>query len=68
MVFSLDFNEESKLNELELFYEEHLQELGTGKLATETAIQKAKANMEWMKNYYNQIIDWLHSKNEEKSY
>jgi len=68
MVFSLDFNEESKLNELELFYEEHLLELGTGKLATETAIQKAKANMEWMKNYYNQIIDWLHSKNEEKSY
>jgi aminopeptidase N len=66
--FFVDFNDESKLKELEQFYEDHLLELGTGRLATETAIQKTKANMRWMKNNYNQIVEWLQSKNEEKRY
>ena len=54
-----DFNTELELSELEKFYEEHLSELGTAKRDTEVAIQNVKANVQWMKNYYTLIVDWL---------
>lgn len=54
-----DFNTKFELSELEAFHEEHLEELGTAKRDTEIAIQNVKANVEWMENYYDVIVDWL---------
>ena len=54
-----DFNTELELQELETFYTTNLNELGTAKRATETAISKTKSNIKWMESYYEQIVTWL---------
>ena len=54
-----DFNTALELQELESFYETNLNELGTAKRATETAISKTKTNIKWMEDYYDQIVAWL---------
>ena len=54
-----DFNNDLELKELNAFYVDHLSELGTAKRDFEIAIQNAKANIQWMKNYYNEITEWL---------
>ena len=60
-----NFNTKSELKELEDFYKEHLNKLGSGKRATENAIQKTKGNIEWMQNHYQPIVDWLSKKNRD---
>ena len=54
-----DFNTEFELRELQAFYEEHKNELGTAKRTTLNSIELVKANVQWMKKYYNDILDWL---------
>jgi hypothetical protein len=58
------FNKEFELKELQGFYNEKLSELGIGKTSTESALLKTKANIDWMKKYYKEIVDWLKKKNE----
>ena len=54
-----DFNTPFELQELQAFYEEHQNELGTAKRTTLNSIEMVKANVQWMKKYYNDILDWL---------
>ena len=54
-----DFNTEFELGELQAFYEEHKNELGTAKRTTLNSIELVKANVQWMKKYYKDILDWL---------
>ncbi len=54
-----DFNTPFELNELEAFYEEHKNELGTAKRTTQNCIEKVRANVHWMQNYYSVVYDWL---------
>ncbi|XP_059089638.1 aminopeptidase N-like [Tigriopus californicus] len=53
------FNRPQQLAELEQFYDDHLDTLGTAKRDTENAIQTTKANIDWMNQYYQVIVDWL---------
>ncbi len=57
------FNKEFELKELQEFYNEKLSELGIGKRSTESALLKTKANIDWMKKYSKEIVDWLKKKN-----
>ena len=56
-----DFNNDLELKELTAFYQDHLSEMGTAKRDFEIAIQNVKANIQWMKNYYSEITQWLKS-------
>ena len=47
------------MGELQAFYEEHKNELGTAKRTTLNSIELVKANVQWMKKYYKDILDWL---------
>ncbi len=55
-----DFNTPFELTELEAFYEAHKHELGTANRATVNAIEKVRANVKWMQNHYETIVNWLH--------
>ena len=54
-----DFNTPFELKELEQFYEDHKNELGTAKRSTLNQIENVRANVKWMENYYQEITDWL---------
>ena len=54
-----DFNTPFELKELEDFYEQHKNELGTAKRGTLNSIEKVRANVQWMENYYTDIVSWL---------
>ena len=54
-----DFNTPFELKELQDFYEEHKNELGTARSATLNSIENVKANVKWMENYYGVIKNWL---------
>ena len=54
-----DFNTPFELKELEQFYEEHKTELGTAKRATLNNIEKVRANVKWMQDYYQVVFNWL---------
>ena len=58
------FNNDFELQELEEFYRDKLNELGSGKRSAESAIQKTKANVKWMREHYEEITGWLEKKNE----
>ena len=58
------FNKEFELKELQSFYEEKLLEIGSGKLVT----QSARANIGWMNKHYEEIVQWLTTKNEIAKY
>ena len=58
------FNKEFELKELQSFYKEKLLEIGSGKLVTESAILKTRANIGWMDKHYEEIVQWLTTKNE----
>ena len=57
-----DFNSNFKLNELEEFYNEHIDDLGTNNRLIKKAIQKVKANINWMDNNYETIVEWLQNR------
>ena len=54
-----DFNTQFELEELQAFYEEHKNELGTTKRTTLNCIELVKGNVQWMTKYYKDIFDWL---------
>lgn len=54
-----DFNTPFELKELEDFYAEHKDELGTARRTTLNSIEKVKANVQWMDTYYKEIVTWL---------
>ena len=57
------FNSESEVNGLIEFAAS--ADLGPGKRAASSAIQRTRSNIFWMKNHSRQIVDWLKLKNEE---
>ena len=58
-VCTSDFNEASQLRELERFYSEHKDELSTGRVKVEKAIDRVKTNVEWRKRNFDRITNWL---------
>ena len=58
-----DFNTKLKLEELKKFYSQHTDDFGTNNREIQKAIQKVKANMNWMDNNYETIVDWLENRN-----
>ena len=53
-----DFNT-FELKDLIEFYGEHKSELGTTKRSTLNQIEKVRASVKWMEDYYQTIFDWL---------
>lgn len=53
------FNTAKDLAELEAFAQVNSDNLGTAQRATESAVVTTKANLEWMQNYFDDIVDWL---------
>ena len=56
---SQDFNTDLKLKELVDFYEKNKVHLRTAKKDTEIAMQKVRVNINWMKNNFETIVEWL---------
>ena len=54
-----NFNTPYELKELEDFFEEHQNELGTARGTTLNVLESVRANVHWMENYYDDIADWL---------
>ena len=54
-----DFNTPHNLAELEAFIAEHEGELGTAGRDAEVMVQGTKANIGWMTEHYQTILDWL---------
>jgi hypothetical protein len=54
-----DFNTPFELKELEQFYEDHKTELGTAKRSTLNQIEKVRASVKWMEDYYQTVFNWL---------
>ncbi|XP_046398919.1 aminopeptidase N isoform X2 [Ischnura elegans] len=52
-------NTEFELADLKKFAADHRKDLGTATRAVEQAMEKAEANVEWMKTHYQTIIEWL---------
>jgi len=50
------------LAELEAFYEANFDILGTAQRATETAIEETEANLSWMNLHYDEVSNWLRSR------
>jgi len=61
-----DFNTPFNLMELEAFIEEHKDELGSASRDAKVMVQETKANIGWMSDHYQTILDWLPSSREEK--
>ena len=57
-----DFNTELKLNELEDFYNQHIDDFGVENREIKKAIQTAKANINWIKMNYDVIVEWLENR------
>ena len=57
-----DFNSKFELDELEDFYNQHIDDFGANNREIEKAIQKVKANINWMDNNYETIVDWLNNR------
>jgi aminopeptidase N len=54
-----DFNTKFGLDELEEFYNQHIDDFGANNRDINKAVQKVKANINWMDNNYETIVDWL---------
>merc|ERR1711935_655775 len=54
-----DFNTEWDLRELEQFIEEHQDELGSAAREAAQMVEGTKANIKWMEEHYQTILDWL---------
>ena len=57
-----DFNSKFEFDELEEFYAQHIDDFGVNNRGIEKAIQKVKANINWMDNNYETIVDWLNNR------
>ncbi|EFX62776.1 hypothetical protein DAPPUDRAFT_67706, partial [Daphnia pulex] len=53
------FNTELELKELIQFREERSEELIGAERATQQAIDRAKNNLNWMRQNYQKVVDWL---------
>ena len=62
VIIASDFNSNFKLTELEEFYNEHIDDFGTNNMVIKKAIQKVKANINWMDNNYATIVEWLQNR------
>ncbi|KAK7075491.1 hypothetical protein SK128_020460 [Halocaridina rubra] len=56
---SEEFNTPEQKKELELFKEEHSEDLGTATRAVDQAIERTANNIAWMENNYDVIVQWL---------
>ncbi|KAK3895772.1 hypothetical protein Pcinc_000525 [Petrolisthes cinctipes] len=56
---SSDFNTPEEKHQLELFKEQHLEDLGSATFAVDQAIESTDNNIAWMDNYYEGILQWL---------
>ena len=54
-----DFNTDLLLDQQEMFVTEHQEELGTAIRDAEMAVESSKANVAWIKQHYQTILDWL---------
>lgn len=61
LAVSEEFNTREELNQLEMFKEEHADNLYTAELAVNQAIEKTADNIAWMDSNYQTIEDWLHN-------
>ena len=62
-----DFNTKLKLEELQEFYDEHVDDFGVDNRAIQKAIQMVKANINWMSTNYNTIADWLNNRSPDET-
>ncbi|XP_046438221.1 aminopeptidase N-like [Daphnia pulex] len=53
------FNTELELKEFIQFREDRSEELSGAERATEQAIDRAKNNLNWMRQNYQKVVDWL---------
>ncbi|XP_050688585.1 aminopeptidase N-like isoform X2 [Eriocheir sinensis] len=56
---SEEFNTQEEKHQLELFRDDHLEQLGTAKRAIDQAIEQTANNIAWMEAYYDTILEWL---------
>ncbi|TRY78420.1 hypothetical protein TCAL_01678 [Tigriopus californicus] len=61
-VVARSFNTQEELDGLKIFVQSHQNNLGTAQRATELAIETTEANIAWMEDYYNVIVEWLQGK------
>ncbi|XP_069173006.1 LOW QUALITY PROTEIN: uncharacterized protein [Procambarus clarkii] len=54
-----EFNTNEEMHELELFKEEHADDLDTAARAIDQAIERTANNIAWMSNNYDVIVQWL---------
>ena len=54
-----DYNTDFELGELEAFLAEHKNELGYAGSRAKQMVESTKANIAWMANHYQTIVDWL---------
>ena len=54
-----DFKTEYELAQLSDFYDTRSNDLEPFKESYEALIRETQANIEWTKNHYNRIFDWL---------
>jgi len=54
-----DFNTDWDLKELEEFIEDHEDELGSAARDAAQMVEGTKANIRWMSQHYQTILDWL---------
>lgn len=57
-----DFNTQLKLEELQQFYEEHIDDFGMDNRDINKAIQTTKANINWVDTNYETIVTWLQNR------
>jgi len=54
-----DFNTRFELDELQTFIADHEEELGSARRTANQMVEGAKANIAWMDQHYQTIVDWL---------
>merc|ERR1712154_697478 len=54
-----DFNTPFELAELETFIVDHEDELGSAGRDAKQMVESTKANINWMNQHYQTIVDWL---------
>ena len=56
------FNTDQELQELNQFYNNNIDNLGTAESSTKTAIKTTEANIDWMNKYYDTVVNWLQNR------
>lgn len=54
-----NINSESQLKQLKTFSRKHSKELGPTKRALKQSMEQADANIKWMKQNYDTLINWF---------